>query len=74
MCYLPWLSWWWLGCSAIVYIRQPATFPAQPTNEHVIDPFTRVKKLTQVPVLHYYIAELGFESLKKNKYLIASLL
>ena len=36
---MPWLSWWWLGCSAIVYIRQPASFPAQPTNEHLIDPF-----------------------------------
>ena len=36
--YLPWLSWWWLGCSAIIYIRQPASFPAQPTNEHLIDP------------------------------------
>ena len=36
---MPWLSWWWLGCSAIVYIRQPASFPAQPTKEHLIDPF-----------------------------------
>ena len=39
---MPWLSWWWLGCSAIVYIRQPASFPAQPTNEHLIDPLFHV--------------------------------
>ena len=35
---MPWLSWWWLCCLAIVYIRQPTSFRAQPSSKHLKDP------------------------------------